>query len=141
MISANGYSTAADCLSSQAAPVTTSLPSSMVYLSDVGHLLVGYGSATAASNQVWAYAVDETTNAFSGATAAYTNFNVVNGPSAMAYDSTTGYVYIANAQSMLNNIERFTYDSSTKVLTRTGSSAYISASVKTRCISGMSVGY
>jgi hypothetical protein len=143
VISANGYSSAADCLASQAAPVTTALPASMVYLSDVGHLLVGYGSAaaTAPSNQIWSYAVNETTGAMSGATAAWTNFNVVSGPSAMAYDSTTGYVYVASSLSTLNTIERFTYDSSTKTLTRSGSTSYIAPSVYNRCISGMVVGY
>jgi hypothetical protein len=143
IISANGYASAADCLGSQAAPVTTSLPSSMVYLPDVGDLLVGYGSAaaTASSNQVWAYTVNEAAATFSGATAAYTNFNVVNGPSAMAYDQTTGYIYIANSLSTLNNIERFKYNASTKTLTRSGTSAYIAPSILTRCISGMAVGY
>jgi hypothetical protein len=143
VISANGYAVAADCLASQAAPVTTSLPSAMVYLSDIGQLLVGYGSAgaTASSNQIWSYPINETTPSFGAGTAAWTNFNVVNGPSAMAYDLTTGYIYVANALSTLNNIEKFTFNASTKVLTRVGTSAAIPPSIYTRCISGMVVGY
>ncbi len=140
IISASGYSAASDCLAAQAAPITTALPSAMVYLPDLQQLLVGYGSGTAGSNQVWSYAINESTAAITGATAAYTNFNVVNGPSAMAYDQTTGRIYIANSLGTLNTIEKFSYDSSSKMLTRVGTTPFIPPSISTRCISGMSVG-
>lgn len=138
IISSSGYNVAGDCLAAQAAPTTTALPTAMLYLPG-GNLLVAYGSTTSTSNFIYAYSINETTNAITGATVAYSNVSVVNGPSAMVYDPETELVYVANGISSYNSIEKFTFDSTAKTLTRVGSTPFINATVETRCISGMVV--
>jgi len=101
MVSQLGYSVVGDCLTTQVAPVATSLPTSMLVHS-TGPLLVSYGSTTATSNAIYAYDVDETANTISNATSAYSTNTVINGPSAMTEDTKTGDVYIANATSSYN---------------------------------------
>jgi hypothetical protein len=138
LIGANGYTAAGDCLSSQAAPVTTSLPTASL-LHSSGKLLIAYGSTTATSNSIYSYDLNQTTNAFSGATLAYTDYGIVNGPSAMAEDPVTGDVYVANATSTFNTIEKFTFNSSTGVLTRATTLPFVQNSVFSRCVTGMAV--
>lgn len=133
---------ASTCYQGVAAPTTAHYPTSMVYLQDIKHLLVAYASSTAANNQVWQYTVDESAHTLTAAgAAAYGNNAVINGPTAMAYDSTTGYIYIANGTTAFaNSIEKFTYDSATKALTRVGTVAFSSPTINHNCINSMFVG-
>lgn len=139
VISASGYSTTADCLSTQAAPATTALPTAILMHSS-GKLLVAYGSTTAGSNYIYSYSINATTNAITGATAAYSDITNVNGPSAMTEDPETGDVFVANALNTFNTIERFSFDPTTGLLTKIGSAPFISPQVYTRCVSSMVVG-
>ncbi len=138
MTSASGYSSAADCLTTQAAPATTALPTSIITHSS-GKVLVSYGSTTGPSNSIHAYDVDANANTISGATASYANSSVVLGPSAMVENTTDQSVYVANAAAGAESIEKFTFDSSSKTLTRVGGSPFISTSLNIRCVSGMAV--
>lgn len=135
-------SAASTCYAGVAAPTTASYPTSMVYLSDLKHLLVAYSSSTAANNQVWEYAVDESAHTITAnGSASYTNTAVLNGPTAMTYDSETGYIYIANGTTgFANSIEKFTYDSSAKTLTRVGTVPFSSPTINHNCINSMFVG-
>lgn len=141
IISASGYAAAGDCLisASVAGPTTTALPTSVLYHSS-GDLIVSYGSTTATSNFIYAYNINTTTNAVTGATAAYNNISVIQGPSRMVEDSSSGRIYVSTALSTFNTIEEFTYDSSSNLLTRTTSTPFIGPSIYTRCVSGMVVG-
>ena len=138
MISSTGYNIAGDCLAGVAGPTTTALPTALVSYA-AGHALVAYGSTTAASNFIYSYNVDETANTITAPTLAYTNASVVNGPSAMALDPSTGYVYVASATQAAESIERFTYDTNARTLTRVGSTPFIPSDVYVRCVSGMVV--
>ncbi|WP_413586165.1 hypothetical protein [Bdellovibrio sp. HCB274] len=140
----NGYSTNADCSSAVSAPATTTFPTAMAYIpaatANTGYLLVSYSSSTAAQDYIYAYDVNETTGAITGATKAYENTSVVRGMSAMTYDSSSGAVYVANGATVLaNSIEKFTFDTTTKTLTRSGSVPFSGTSLYTKCISGMTV--
>jgi hypothetical protein len=138
MISAAGYSVAGDCLSAQAAPNTTALPTKIL-LHSSGQMLVAYGSVTAASNVIYSYSVNPTTNVISGATASWTDFSVVNGPSSMVEDPVTHDVFVANATSTFNTIERFHFDPTTKLLTRVPGQTYKLSSIYSRCVADMKV--
>lgn len=136
VISSTGYSVLADCLKSQAAPTTTALPSAMIYTS-TNKLIVTYGSTTNSSNFIYSYDIDQNTNTFSGITNSFNDFSIINGPSAIAEDRYTSSVYISNANSAFNNIEKFTYDPVGKILTRVGSAPFIPTSIFTKCVSAM----
>lgn len=137
LISSTGYNIAADCLASTAGPTTTALPTAVAYIGSATHTLVAYGSTTSSSNFVTSYNINETVNTITGATEAYYNPSYVIGPSAMAVDSTTNIVYIANSALGVETIERFTYNTTTRRLTRAGSAPFIAQDVYTRCVSGM----
>jgi|GEM_PF-1655428 len=139
LISATGYATTADCLATIAAPIVTAMPTAMVQHPS-GDILVAYGSATTASNYIYSYKVDETTNVISAATLAYANPSIIMGPSAMAVDPDTGDVYVANGASTFNSIEKFSYNTTTQTLTRVGSTPHIEPGVLTRCVSGLHIG-
>lgn len=138
LISASGYAAAGDCLATQAAPVTTALPTALIRHS-TGAILAAYGSTTSASNVVTSFKVNEVTNAITSVTTAYSDASIVNGPSAMAEDSMTGEVYIANGNSNFNNIEKMTFNPVSLVLTRAGSKPFLSNQVNTRCVTDMRV--
>lgn len=139
VISANGYVAPADCLATQAAPTTTALPTSLLKHSS-GKVLVAYGSTTGSSNLIYSYDVDATTGAISNAIEAYNDFSIINGPSAMVEDPNTGDIFMANANSAFNTVEKFYFNPNTGLLTRATSSAFITPSIFTRCISGISIG-
>jgi hypothetical protein len=133
---------ASTCYQGVAAPTTASYPTAMVYISTMNDLLVAYSSSTVANNKIWQYTVDETGHTLTAAAAAsFTNSSVLNGPTAMAYDNETGYVYIANGTTVFaNSIEKFTYDTTTKILTRVGTVPFSSPTVNHNCINSMFVG-
>ncbi|MNT10632.1 hypothetical protein D3C72_1454730 [compost metagenome] len=148
VIAATGYANnVANCLSVQAAPQATAFPTAMVYLPASHQVLVAYaGNTTAADiNSIWAYDIDETTNAITGATKAYENSNVIYGVSAMTVDPDNGDIYVATAVSTAvtvtgYNIEKFTFNTGTKLLTRVGSTPFSTHTFKSKCISSMFVG-
>lgn len=131
VISSTGYAVAGDCLSGLAGPVTTALPTRAVFHPN-GKLLVSYGSTTAASNSVYSYDFNGTSGAISGATSIWNDSGIlVNGPSSMDVDPDTGDVFISNALSTYNTIERFHYTSG--ALVRATSQPFIMPSAYTRC--------
>ncbi len=135
LITPAGYVGTADCLASQAAPTTTALPTAVLTHSS-GKLLAAYGSTTAASNFIYSYPINMTTNAFGTAVAAFSDSGVlVNGPSALAEDAYNGDVYVANALSTMNTIERFSFDPAAGTLT--SRSVRMGPSIYTRCVSAM----
>jgi hypothetical protein len=117
----------------------TGQPTSLL-LHSSGKLLMSAGSsATNASNAVLAFDFDDSSTAtpITSQTLAYYLPTVgLNQPSAMAEDVTGGKVYLASYAS--GTIESFTFDSSTKTLTRVATA--IPASAYTNCVSGMFVG-
>jgi len=138
LISAAGYAVVGDCLASQAGPTTTALPTDILVHSS-GQTLVSYGSTTAASNVIYSYTVNSIANSITLPTASWTDFSIVNGPSAIVEDTYSRDVFVANANSNFNTIERFRYDPTTKALTRASASPFMSASIYTRCVSDMKV--
>lgn len=138
IISSTGYASAADCLGSQNSPVGTAFPTAIIAHSS-GKVLVSYGSSTLSSNSIYSYDVDVNTNAISNATGAYTDSSIVNGPTSMAEDRSTGDVYVANGNANYNNIEKFTFNSATGLLTKVGTQSFIGASIFTRCVTGLQV--
>ncbi|MEK6556128.1 MAG: hypothetical protein AABZ31_12860 [Bdellovibrionota bacterium] len=102
-----------------------------------GRVLVSYGSLTTASNFIYSYDIDETTNAISNVTSAYLNTGIVNGPTAMAEDPVTNEVYVATGK--FNAIEKFIYDRTTRLLSLVGSSSFIQPNINTRCVTAMKV--
>ncbi len=140
IISTAGYASAADCLSAQAAPSATAFPTAMLYLSSSSNLLVAYAGTVANMDYIYSYDINETTNTISGATKAFENTSVLRGVSAMAFDSSEGYVYAANGSTSLSNaIEKLSYDASTKTLTRIGTVPFSMPTVYHKCISAMTV--
>lgn len=133
---------ASTCYNGVAAPTTASYPTSMVYIPSLKHLLVAYSSSTVANNQIWQYTIDETAHTITAAgAAAYTNASVLNGPTAMAYDSETGEIYVANGTTAFaNSIEKFTYDSTAKTLTRVGTVPFSAPTINHNCINSMFIG-
>lgn len=125
----------ATCLAAQAAPITTSLPTSLL-LHSSGNLIVSYGSTTAGSNVIYSYDINQTANTFT-AYQSYSNSAVVNGPSQMVEDPRNGDIYVANATAAYSNIEKFTYNASSRMMTRAQSYPFIRFSGSTRCVSGM----
>lgn len=136
LIASGGYTVAGDCLGSQAAPTTTALPTGLIQHPS-GKWLVSYGSTTAASNLIYSYDINETTNVFSNASSAFFDTSVVNGPSAIAVNPDTGTVFVANALSTFNTIEAFTLNGST--LSRLGTAPFAGPNIYTRCVSSMQV--
>ncbi len=138
MISSEGYAANANCITGVGGPIATALPTSLLMHSS-GKLLASYASTTATSNYIYAYDVDSSLGTISNATQAYYNISIAYGISAIAEDTSTRYVYVANAASTFNTIEKFSFNSTTKTLTRIGSSPFIIAGVYNKCISGMVV--
>lgn len=137
VISSAGYSVVGDCLGGTAAPVTTALPTKAMFHSN-GKLLVSFGSTTLTSNFVYSYDFNPSTGALSNATAVYNDGGaIVNGPSTMVEDPSTGDVFIANATSTYNTIEKFHFISN--ALVRASGPTFIPYSAYTRCVSDMKV--
>ena len=136
VIKSTGYSTATDCLAGLAAPTTLALPTRVIFHPS-GKLLVSYGSATAASNFVYSYDYVDAAGTIANPVAAFSDPTVVNGPSTLAVDPDSGDVFVANAASTFNTIERFHFASS--ALTRATGRTFLPSSIYTRCVSDMRV--
>ncbi len=148
------------CATAQAGPLGVAgaaYPTGAFYDAANAKLIVAYAGNTTATdvNSIYAYSVDETTNAITSPQKIYdaslypaTYPHLLYGISEIAYDSATGTVYIATATTTATTvvnyaIEKFTYDPSqigvdnTKVLTRSGSTPFIQYGGDTKCISKM----
>lgn len=150
LISAAGYTVTADCLAAQSAPSVSSFPTASVYIESANQLIVAYAGNTTTTdiNSIYVYDINETTNAISNATKLLdaNTSNYIYGISAMAYDSDNSYLYVATANSFSTaitnyNIERFSYNSGTKTLTRKGSTPFYTYGFDTKCISSMIITY
>ncbi len=137
VITASGYSIAANCLASQAAPTTTALPTAVAYHQLSGKLLVAYASTVSASNVVYSYDYNTSSGAISNPIEAWNDFAIVYGASEMIVDQSTGFIYIANGASTYNNIEKFSI--SNGVLTKVGTLPFINTGIYTRCIAGLEI--
>lgn len=144
--SKDGASAAGGCLAGQAAPNAASFPTSVVYEPTANQVLVSYAGNTTATdiNSIYAYDLTETasTASLAGATRAYQDVNFVYGVSAMAYDKVNKNLYVATANSTATavagyNVEKFSYDSTTKALTKVGNPPLIPHFWATKCIAGM----
>lgn len=138
VVSANGYSVAGDCLAGTAGPVTTALPTRAL-LHSSGKLLVAFGSTTLTSNFIYSYDFNGSTGAITNPIAAYRDGgSIVNGPSAMVENPTTGDVLVANVTSTYNTIEKFRYNAG-GTLTRVSGGTFIPSGIYTRCVADMKV--
>ncbi|MBC7741053.1 MAG: hypothetical protein H7061_02570 [Bdellovibrionaceae bacterium] len=145
---------------------TGASPTSMVYIPTpssapaVGKLIVSYsGSTTAATDNatnfnygIVMWTVNETSDTVATLTSPiilYRDESIVWAPSAMAYDATTNSLYVAvggspgyiNLTTLSNgyNIEKFTLDLTTPLLTRVApnNQPFIIGNAYTKCISHM----
>lgn len=152
VISANGYSVAADCLAAQAAPNANSYPVAITYLSATNQVMVAYaGNAiTTDLNSIYVYDFNDSTNAISNPTKIYDASNYVSagyllyGISAMTFDPSDSSLYVATAISSATTvvnyvIEKLSYNTSTKTLTRVGTVPFYNYGVDTKCISSLSI--
>lgn len=154
IFASNGGTT---CLAGQAAPNAASFPSAAFYDAANSQLLVAYAgnAVTTDLNSIYAYPIDETTNAIGTPQKVYdaalfpaTYGHLLYGISEMTYDPSSGIVYIATAINTATTaanyaIERFNYDptqlgvDNTKVLRRIGNAPFFSFGSDTKCISSM----
>ncbi|RYZ85287.1 MAG: hypothetical protein EOP06_16540 [Proteobacteria bacterium] len=137
LVSSTGYASTADCLATQTAPSALAMPTSVLNHSS-GKVFVAYGSSTAAQNSIWSYTVNQTTNAITNPLQTYSNLTYLNGPSAMAEDPASSDIFVANAQSGFNNIERFYIAKDSSLLIRKPIS--IGPNLYTKCVTAIKVG-
>ncbi|MCB0368017.1 MAG: hypothetical protein KDD45_00920 [Bdellovibrionales bacterium] len=153
VISANGYSSASDCLAVQAAPSATSYPVAILYLKASNQVLVAYAGNSIASpeiNSIYEYDFNDSTNTIGSGVKIYDANSYVSagyllyGISAMTFDSSDNSLYVATAISTATavanfQIEKLTYDPNTKTLSRSSSTPFYSYGVDTKCISSLMV--
>lgn len=159
IISSEGYTTVADCKGSQAVPHPESFPVAAVY-DGGGRLIVAYSGRSTATdiNSIYAYSVNEETNAISNPQKIYdvvqypgTYSFMLYGISAMVIDVLNKNIYIATAVSTQTSvanysIEKFDYHpeligvTNTGVLSRVGETAFYPYGADTKCISALKVG-
>lgn len=145
-----GWNGTTGCLASQAAPALTAYPTSSVYMEDSGRVAVSYAGASGSMlNSIYSYDVDETANTISDEVKGYEVPSVIYGASAMTYDKLTKTLYVATGGAITTNfttgsipynIEKFTFNSTTKEFTRVGSTSFYPGNLETRCISSMFIG-
>lgn len=152
VISANGYSSASDCLAAQAAPTANAYPTAIVYLAATNQVMVAYaGNAiTTDLNSIYVYDFNDSTNAISNPTKIYDANTYVSagyllyGISAMTFDPSDSSLYVATAISSATTvvnyvIEKLSYNATTKTLTRVGTVPFYNYGVDTKCISSLSI--
>jgi hypothetical protein len=148
-----GWNGTAGCVSNQSTVAAGAVPVASVYMTDVHRLVVAYaGTNVALQNSLYTYAIDEaaTTNVISDATKGFEDPNVLFGISAMAYDPVNKFLYVAAGSAIVTNfttgntvykVEKFSYNSTTKLFTRVGSMPLYAGNIETRCISSMFLGH
>jgi len=147
------------CASAQAAPNVNAFPTNAAYDALNNKLLVSYSgnAVTTDLNSIYVYTINETTNAISSPQKIYdaslypaTYSYLLYGISAMTFDASNTYLYVATAISSTTTIvnyaiEKFLYDptqigvDNAKVLTRVGSVPFYAHGFDTKCISGLVV--
>ncbi len=149
---ATGWNGTAGCLTDVSTVAAGAIPTASVYMKDQKRLVVAYaGTNVALQNSLYTYAVDEaaTTNIITDAAKGYETPSSVYGASALAYDEVTGSLYVATGGTAAANlttgnvpykIEKFKYDSSTKLFSRVNETSFYSGNIESRCISSMFIG-
>lgn len=147
-----GWNGTSGCLDDQSTVAATAYPTSSVYMSAFKRLAVSYaGTNVALQNSIHTYAVDDaaTSNIISDTVNSYENPGVIYGASAMVWDEVNGYLYVATGGSVTNNfttgnvpynIEKFSYDPTTKKFSRANNTTFYPGNLETRCISSMFIG-
>jgi hypothetical protein len=133
IINSAGYAAGADCLGALDGPTATHYPTAILYHSS-GKMLVSYGNNVGPIHQIYSYTASSTSLTLP--VQAYNNSSVMQGPSHMV-ELANGDVLVAASASTFNSIERFSFNSTTGVMTRVGTTSFISPSVFTRSISAM----
>lgn len=139
VISSSGYSGAGSCLAGVTIPTTTAMPTAVLREQGSSHVLVAAGSSTPSSNFIQSYLVNDSTGAISAPVAAWTDYGYVSAPSVMIQDQSTAAIYVANARSTFNSVERFTYNPTSRTLER-NDPTFLKNSLYTRCIAGLAIG-
>ncbi|WP_295900239.1 hypothetical protein [uncultured Bdellovibrio sp.] len=149
---ATGWNGTSGCLDDQSTVGATAYPTASAYMSAFKRMVVSYAGTNAAlQNSLYSYAIDDaaTSNIISDPVNGFENPSVIYGASAMTYDEAKGYLYVATGSTVSTNlttgnapynIEKFSYNPTTKVFTRVGSTTFYSGNYETRCISSMFVG-
>ena len=147
------------CSVSQSPVNAAAFPVAAVYDSANTKLIVAYSgnAATTELNVIYAYTINETTNAVTSAQKIYdssayptTYSYLLYGISSMVLDSANNMIYISTAISTATTvvnyvIEKFRYDSTkigvdnSNVLTRVGTAPFYNYGTDTRCISSMMI--
>jgi hypothetical protein len=146
VVKSTGYSVVGDCITANAAAVATAYPTASLYIAASNKLLVLWAGTTAQSNNyVSIYDFDETTGLLTNETVAFQDTNVIYGGSAMTYDSDENIVYIATANGTSTtvanyNIEKFSLDTTTRLLTRVGTTPFATGWYGSKCVSSMYIG-
>jgi hypothetical protein len=135
MVKKTGYYVAADCLAGVNSPTVNHFPTAILYHPISARVFVGFGNTTGPVHEIYSYPATATT--ISAGTSAFNDLSVLAGISAMAL-LPDGSIGVASALSTMNTIEKFTVNSSTGVLTRSGTQ-FILPSVYTKSVSAMLV--
>lgn len=147
-----GWTGSAGCLDDQSTVAAAAYPTSSVYLSGAKRLAVSYaGTNVALQNSIHTYAIDDTatSNIISDPVNSFENSGVIYGISAMAWDEENENLYVATGGSVTTNfttgnvpynIEKFSYNSTTKTFSRVGNTTFYPGNLETRCISSMFIG-
>lgn len=151
LIPSTGYGS---CLAGQSAPTANSYPTAMAYVSSASQLIVAYSgnSVTTDINSIYVYDINETSNTITNATKLYdatthpvANYGNLYGISSMAFDPESNSLYVAASTGLTTTItnhnyaiEKFTYNPSSKTLTRaTSGTPFFTSGFETKCISSM----
>ncbi len=153
VISANGYTTASDCLGAQTAPDVNAYPVAVQYIASHNQIMVAYAgnSLSVNLNSIYVYDFNDTTNAITNATKIYDSNTYVAagyllyGISAMVYNPDDRALFVAtaisNATTVVNySIEKLVYNPDAKTLTRALSVPFYSYGVDTKCVSSLMIG-
>lgn len=147
-----GWNGTAGCLDDQSTVAATAYPTASVYMPNYNRVVVAFAGTNAAEqNSLYTYAVDQaaTSNILSDAVNGFEDPSTLYGISAMTYDESTGYLYVATGGSVATNlttgnvpykIEKFSFDPTTNKFTRVSTSAFYSGNIESRCISSLSIG-
>ncbi|MEN9722972.1 MAG: hypothetical protein RJB38_958 [Pseudomonadota bacterium] len=135
LVKSSGYVSSTDCLSTVSAPSAAHLPTAALMHSN-GRLLVAYSTGAATAAEIYSYPI--TSTSIGSGTLAYTNLSVLKGVTSMIElpDST---IAVASAAVGYNAVDQFSYDVSTDILSRVGTTPMIFSEVYLRSISALMV--
>lgn len=136
IIASGGYFVAGDCLTAKDGATANHYPTTALYHTASGDMLIAYGNNTGAVHQIYGY--DATVNSLTGDTLAYNSTSVLQGINDMI-EMPDGSILASAAASTFNTIEKFTYDATSKTLTRVGTTSFIGPTLYTRSVSAIVV--